>query len=254
MSTDRDQGRLKAVDRVEASIQASANDRNRDSQIKGMREAQLLSPAALDEMKIVHPAMRNRKVLNTFRDLRTKLIYEGGRENFVLLVSSVCPQGGGSFVARNLAAAFALDQMKTALLIDCNLYEPSVHELFGIDAELGLTDYLADDSIDLDEIIYASGVQRLRVIPAGNHCESGTEHFTSVRMKKLMAEVVRRYPDRYIVLDAPSVAASADTRILVELCELSLLVVPYGKVMEAEVASGVETLSLTKFAGVVFNN
>ncbi len=229
-------------------------EKNYSRQIKTMREAQLLSEADLDKAQIIHAGMANRDIINLFRDLRTKVLHTGQRENFVILVSCVCEQGGGSFVARNLAAAFAFDQSKTALLIDCNLYEPSVHTTFGIEAELGLTDYLADESIDVDEIIYASGVPRLRVIPTGNYCESGNEHFTSDRMKKLIDDLLRRYPDRYIVIDAPAVSASADTRILVELCDQALLVVPYGKVVESDIRTAIESLSRTKFAGVVFNN
>lgn len=235
-------------------------DESHTRKIKTMREVDLVPPAVLDEMKIIHPGMRNRNVLNMFRELRTKLIFDGSKENFSILVTSVCTGGGASFVARNLAAAFALDQMKTALLVDCNLYNPSIRRTFGIDkvfgieAEFGLTDYLADDSIDIDEIIYASGIPRLRIITAGNYCESGTEHFSSAKMKKFIDEVVRRYPDRYIILDAPSVSTSADTHILAELCDRSLLVVPYGKVVVGEVAAAAESLNKTQFAGVVFNN
>src|SRR5690606_42023848 len=44
---------------------------------------------------------------------------------FVVLVSSVSKHGGSSFFAFNLAAAFALDQHKTALYVDCNPYSRS---------------------------------------------------------------------------------------------------------------------------------
>lgn len=245
--------------RPESKDKASV-DESHTRKIKTMREVDLIPPAILDEMKIIHPAMRNRNVLNMFRELRTKLVFDAGKENFSILVTSVSPGGGASFVARNLAAAIALDQMKTALLVDCNLYNPTLRKVFGIDkvfgieAELGLTDYLADDTIDVDEIIYASGIPRLRIITAGNYCESGTEHFSSTKMKRFMDEVVKRYPDRYIILDAPSLATAADTHILAELCDRSLLVVPYGEVVPGEVEAAVDSLSKTHFAGIVFNN
>ena len=65
--------------------------------------------------------------------------------NFVTLVAPVSHGCGGSFVARNLAAAFAFDEAKTALLIDCDLRHPAQHATLGVDpSEGGLIDYLED--------------------------------------------------------------------------------------------------------------
>ena len=70
--------------------------------------------------KIIYPGMQQRDVLNSFRDLRTRLLQRAKGENFVLLVSSLSHGGGSSFVAMNIAACFALDEQKTAIYIDCN--------------------------------------------------------------------------------------------------------------------------------------
>ncbi len=76
-----------------------------------------------------------------FREIRTRLLALGGATNFVTMVVPVSHRSGGSFVARNLAAAFAFDETKTSLLIDCNLRYPSQHTALGVKpTEGGLID------------------------------------------------------------------------------------------------------------------
>ena len=179
-------------------------------QIKAMAEVHELSTDELDSLKILHAGMQNRQVLNAFRELRVKLLQKSKGENFICLVSSLCERGGGgSYVATNLAAAFALDKTKTSVLVDCDLYAPSIDTMLNIDASHGITDYLDDDELDVQDIIYASGVPRMRVVPIGSNRERGAEHFSSERMSEFIAAMKARYSDRFIVIDAPPILNSA---------------------------------------------
>lgn len=213
-----------------------------------------MSVADLDERRIIHPGTPNREALNTFRELRTQLLQRGGKDNFVVLITSVSEAGGASFVALNLAAAFALDNAKTALLVDCNFYTPAVEKLLYVQHEYGLTDYLDSESMDADEIIYASGIPRLRIIPVGHQSTTGTEFYSSARMEHFVLDARQRYSDRYVVIDAPPVGIYPDSRILADLCDFVLLVVPYGKVTQEQVQAAVDALPEQKLLGIVFNN
>ena len=226
------------------------------SPISMMREPRILSPEELDARKIIYPDMKDRDVVDSFRELRTKLIKIGGSNNFITMVSSTSPKGGASYVALNLAAAFAFDHSKTALLIDCNLREPRIHSYLGLEPDFGVTDHLEDPSVTIDKIIYSSGIPRLRVIPVGKQRESSSEFFTSLRMREFLIAVQRRYPDRYIVIDAPHVGggASPDASILSDLCDQIVLVVPHGGVTAAQVVDAASAVSQEKIAGVVVNN
>ncbi|MBU0801741.1 MAG: polysaccharide biosynthesis protein, partial [Alphaproteobacteria bacterium] len=122
------------------------------------------------------------------------------------------------------------------------------------DIDSGLSNYLTDYTVALKNIIYPSGVERLRVIPSGGASESAAEFFNSKRMEVLVAEIKSRYPDRFIVLDAPSIQQSTEARILAKYCDHALLVVPFGKVVTDEVLSAVDAVGKEKFAGLVFNH
>lgn len=222
-------------------------------QIVRMQEPRKLTADDLDERRIIYPESPNRDLVNRFRNLRTKLLEVSGGNNFTLVVTGAGEGAGSSFVALNLAAAFAFDQSKTALVIDCNLREPSLHSTLDIMPESGLTDFLDDPDYDIARILYPTGIPRLRLIPAGSRRESPAEFFTSFRMKQFLQAVRRRYPDRFIVLDTAPITESPDARILGELVDYSMLVVPHGRISTTAVENAATAFNPDKFLGAVIN-
>ncbi|GGC73004.1 polysaccharide biosynthesis protein [Marinobacter halophilus] len=222
-------------------------------QIVRMQEPRRLTPDDLDERRIIYPESRNRKLVNHFRNLRTKLLEKSGGNNFTLVVSGASSGAGASFVALNLAAAFAFDQSKTALIIDCNLREPALHSTLDIIPDAGLTDFLDDSDFDIGRILYPTGIPRLRLIPAGSRRENPAEFFTSFRMKQFLQAVRRRYPDRFIVLDTAPISESPDARILADLCDYAMLVVPHGRITVSGVEQAASAFNTEKFVGAVIN-
>lgn len=222
-------------------------------QIVRMQEPRRLTPDDLEERRIVYPESPNRKLVNHFRNLRTKLLEKSGGNNFTLVVSGARAGAGSSFVALNLAAAFAFDEAKTALIIDCNLREPALHSTLDIVPDSGLTDFLDDPDYDIGRILYPTGIPRLRLIPAGSRRETPSEFFTSFRMKQFLQAVRRRYPDRFIVLDTAPITESPDARILTELCDYAMLVIPHAGMTADGIEQAAGAFNAEKFVGAVIN-
>ena len=170
------------------------------------------------------------------------------------MITSCVPDQDSSPTTLNLATAFSFDESKTSLLIDCNLNNPKLDALLNMETDQGLTDYLEDNSIPVDSIMHKTGIKRLKTIPAGTARETATEYFTSLRMRQLMSDLLTRYSDRYIFLDTAPINESADTRILVELCDFVILVVPYGMATKSKITESVEAIGKDKLLGIVFND
>jgi Mrp family chromosome partitioning ATPase len=156
-------------------------------------------------------------------------------------------------VARNLAAAFAFDEAKTALLVDCNPRHAAQHKALGTDAGPGLIDYLDHPALGIEPIIYRTGIPRLRLIPAGKPREISGEYFSSFRMRAVIDSLRCRYADRYLFLDGPATKGSPDARILSELADFVVLVAGYGRDTPAAIAQAAAAFDPERFAGVVFN-
>lgn len=221
--------------------------------IRRMDEVGLMDPQELNDRKIIHQDMGDRRLLNVFRDLRTKLLSIASRKNFRCLITSVVPNGGSSFVTLNLATAFSFDESKTSLIIDCNLRDPEP-VLPTASGQHGLTEFLENPEIEPSEIVRHTGIKRLRVVPAGANREIPAEYFSSDRMWEFLEHVKRRYPDRYIFIDGPPATESADVRILSSLCDFVILVVPCCKVTETRIEAAAKTFDRSKLVGVVFND
>lgn len=225
-----------------------------DNQIQEMAETSLLSAKELDDRKIIYPGLDDYKTLNAYRELRTNLLSKMNHTNFVCLVTGISQQSGTSHVSMNLATSIALDQGKTALVIDCNIYKPRIASYLKTEPTLGLTNFLAKDTDAITDIIYPSGIPRVRVIPVGNNTIHAAELFSSNKMQSFINSVKNRYPDRFIIIDTPPIGLYAETQILASICDTALLVVGYGQSNSSQVQAGIDALGKNKLAGIVLNN
>lgn len=223
--------------------------------IARMREHEIRSRRELTESRIIYQDMTGNGTVQAFREIRTKILQRTKGKNGVIMVTSVRSGAGSTFVSLNLGAAFAFDAGKTALLVDCNFRNPWLQKLLKEEeSALGLMDYLENKQVDIAAIIHSVGIERLRVIPAGGQRDVPAEYFTSPRFKRMFENIRQRYPERFVILDAPPMTDSADTKILAEICDFVLLVVPYGRVTQAQIDESIKSIDSAKFLGVVFNN
>lgn len=224
-------------------------------QIAKMKNELVIDNSQLSEMKVIFSNMPDNEIADVYRDLRTKIIHASEGKNTTVMLTSCIPGHYSSLTSLNLAAAFSLDESKTSLLVDCNLNNPQLCSILDFDiSNKGLTDYLEDDGVNIEDILHESGIKRLRVIPAGMSREVVAEYFTSLRMRNLMSDLISRYSDRYVFIDSAPIIESADTRILVELCDFVILVVPYGKATKSKISEAVAAIGENKLLGVVFTD
>lgn len=220
-----------------------------------MKDDVLLDSKELSKRKIINPDIEeDAKIANSYRDLRTKLLSKSNGKNFIAMVTSCVDDGSSAYVASNMATAFALEKTKTSLLIDCNLINPELHNILKKETQNGLIDYLENEDISVESILHSTGIQRLRFIPAGTRLESTSEYFTSHRLQDLISDLLLRYSDRYIFINTASIIGSADSRILVGLCDFVVLVVPYAKATKAKVKEAADAIGKDKLLGVVFSD
>ena len=250
----------KAVpDHVRAALGAAAMEiaqrTSASRSIARIVEPHSLTTRTLEERRLIHRDASARVQADAFREIRTRLLGLSGANNFVTMVAPISHGSGGSFVARNLAAAFAFDEAKTALLIDCDVRDAAQHKALGVNpAEGGLIDYLEHPALGVEKVLYHTGIPRLRLIPAGNRREMSAEYFSSFRMRAVLDSLRSRYPDRYIFIDSPAVKGSPDARILADLADYIVLVVGYGRDTTGAVNKALANFDPSKIAGVVFNH
>lgn len=215
---------------------------------------QALAPHVLEERRLIHQDMEDVQQVDTFRELRTRLMLPMAGQHQVTVVTGVGPGCGTTFVAKNLASAIAFEEGRSALLIDCNLRHPTLAQEFSVDGEGGgLVEFLEKPAIGLSAVMYPTGVPRLQVMPAGAHRRGSGEYFSTFRMRALIDMLRTRYPDRFLVIDAPPAVGSPDARLLAELADAVLLVAGDGRHRADAISEAAKRFPPSKLAGIVFN-
>ena len=223
------------------------------------RQAGAVSPPMswreLEQRRLIHRHDSVRQHADAFRELRTRLLGLAGNRDFVTMVAPVTGRCGGSFVARNLAAAFAFDDTRSAMLVDCDARRPSQHSALGVDTPRGgLMDFLDDPAREAASIVYETGLERVSLVPAGRVKEIVGECFSSTRMHLLVDTLRGADPFRHLVLDSPAVLGSPDARILSELVDFVVLVAGHGRTTMDAIEKAACSFKPEKLAGVVFNH
>lgn len=197
---------------------------------------------------------RTSGVAEDFRRLRTCILHppDGGKPPRTILVVSAVSGEGKSFVSAGLAVSLARGLAEYALMIDCDLRRPSLASLFGQADEQGLADYL-EYGEELPQLIRKTGMNKLSLIASGQPPANPSELLGSERLAAMVADVARRYSDRYIIFDSPPVLRAAETSVLARLVDGVVLVVREGRSRREDVRQALELVGPEKVVGVVYN-
>lgn len=162
-----------------------------------------------------------------YRQLRTKLLFARTAHAMkTIVVTSPLPQDGKTTIAANLAAIFAQQRLRV-LLIDCDLRRPSLHTIFRLPREPGLTQLLTSDEVRIDGVASATPVEGLSVVTAGAVVKNSTELLGGPLMRRVLDTLSA--PFDVVILDSPPILSVADSAILGSMADGVLLVVRAGQ-------------------------
>ena len=193
-------------------------------------------------------------VSEQFRRLRTHIIKPGlDNSPKTILVTSAMAGEGKSLIAINLAITIAVELHSHALLVDCDLRNPSLSRFFGLQGEKGLSDYLLGNA-DIPDLLVKSSVDKLSILSGGRIQENPVELIGSNRMKAFVQDLKSRYEDRYIILDSSPILATTEPSVLSEMVDGILLVVKSGDTPRESIQQALKLIKKDKILGVVLNN
>ena len=193
--------------------------------------------------------------VENYRKIRTSIISKTrGNSGTTIMVTSSLMGEGKTITAVNLAVIMARGVDHTVLFVDADLRRPAAHRYLGINADKGLSDYLADESVDISDILIKTGIGKLVFLPAGSLKDNPSELLTSKRMKNLVKELKSRYKDRYIIFDTGPLLLSAEASTLGSWMDGIIFVLQEGRVPQKTAIQGFELIKSCNLLGIVMNN
>jgi protein-tyrosine kinase len=211
---------------------------------------------------LLPPEHQERQIADEYRQIKRPLIANAlGKgtnklpKGHLIMMASALPGEGKTFTSINLAFSLALEKDLNVLLVDADVLKPHVTRMFGLVKEPGLVDALIDSNSNVDELILATNIPGLSVLPAGHTTE--TEHVTELlasrRMEELVAHLAVRDPSRIILFDSPPLLLTTESRALANVVGQIVLVVRADSTPRNALLEAIDLLGDGKSIGLVLN-
>jgi non-specific protein-tyrosine kinase len=165
----------------------------------------------------------------------------------VVLVTSAAAGEGKTLTAVNLALTLSELHGQRVLLIDADLANPRIHELFQVSAGTGLNGYLGADGQKMPVVEVTA---TLVLLPAGS-ADASADRLASERMRELLADASRAFD--WVIVDTVPVVPQAPASLPLDFVDRALLVVDASKTSRALAEQAVEILGRERLLGVVLN-
>ena len=167
---------------------------------------------------------KNNIMEETFRGLRTNLLFMLEKDQKVVLFTSSQPSEGKSFIAGNLATSLAF-LGKKVIIVGMDIRKPGLNKVFNLSKRAdGITSYLSHpEEVDLFSLIQKSDVSpNLDILPGGTVPPNPTELVARPVLDEAIAKLKERYD--LVILDTAPIAMVTDTAIISRVADMCVYV------------------------------
>lgn len=211
-------------------------------------------PLAAAREKLINKLPEGSPIIESYKMLRTNLIYYPGEKKLQMLTLSSATKGEGkSTSAINLG--ITLSQLKyKVLLVDADLRRPVLARLLNMNTKnKGLTNMIRED-INIGEAVFQTPFENLYLMPHGERTTNSTELLESSKMQQIFTLLRENFD--YILIDTSPILSIADPAIISRQTDGLLWVVQYKKVRKRDLHYAKKLLDNlnTNILGFIFNN
>ena len=160
---------------------------------------------------------------------------------------------GNTLTAINLAIAISAELGRTALLVDLNLRNPSVHRRLGYEPRHGVESVLRGICTVQEVIVRVAEYDRLALLPAKHAVDNSSELLSSEAAAALMNELRNRYSNRIMIFDLPPVLEADDALAFSRVVQAGLVVVTDGQTQKTALRRTMEMLGELPIVDTMLN-
>jgi exopolysaccharide/PEP-CTERM locus tyrosine autokinase len=171
----------------------------------------------------------------------------------LLLVTSAVPGEGKTFTSFNLALALADERDKMVVLVDADIAKPKLTHSLGLQARPGLADYLADEMLEVRDILVGTSLPNLRIVPAGRFNSHAPELIASQRMRQLLAQLDATCGMPTVLFDSSPLLVANAGQVLSGLVGQIVMVVKADTTPQSAVSEALSMMQRNASVGLVLN-
>ena len=192
----------------------------------------------------------DRQASEQYNKLALTLISRAAERGYKrVLIASAHHGEGRTAVTLNLACALARARQRV-LVVDCDLLQPSVMRMLGLDCEIGMVEAFSGNM--------HPGAAAVRVLPFGfnvlptrKRADNPVELLAAPGFWKMLQTFDADHD--FILFDSSPLLEVGDSSLLARFTDTTLMVVRSGRVSSAEMAKAIVGFSQDDLLGVVIN-
>lgn len=176
------------------------------------------------EGAIVVHENQNDLMAETFRNVRTNVLYMMKSNEKVILVTSTTTGEGKTFIASNLAVSLAL-LGKKIVIVGLDIRKPGLNKAFQLSRkEQGISQFLANpEHTDLMSLVQVSNINpNLSILSGGPIPPNPTELVARESLPQAI-DILKKHFD-YIILDTAPIGMVTDTQLISRVANASIYV------------------------------
>lgn len=190
-----------------------------------------------------------------YRQLRTSMLLSSRRGAFKsLLVASSMPGEGRTMIAVNTALSLSRTGA-LVLIIDADLRQPSLHSVFDLENDNGLTTLLTNGFDENDPLQFIQHSEKgIGILTAGPIVDDSAELLGTERMRDVIETLAGIYD--YVIIDSPPINFFTDAVLISSLVDRAVLVVDSNKTSRETVKRASQLLrdAGAPTLGIILNN
>ena len=186
------------------------------------------------------------------RTVRSNVLFSSTAiEPRTVVVTSTAPGEGKTLVASNLALSLAMAGQRV-LLVDADMRQPRLHELFRVPQQPGLSNVITGRTKP-SEAIRKTGTERLWILPAGQLPPNPQELLGSAAFTEMLNAFGGSFD--WVILDSPPVTGITDAAVVGHAASGVLFVVGAEMTTRASARAALEQLDAARvrYVGAVLN-
>jgi Mrp family chromosome partitioning ATPase len=222
-AAERKQAQQPAQPETQADVRADAvEERPAGREVVGVQK--------LQQRGLMTTVLEHAELSKAFRFLKRAVLAKvfGGRSDDArgktIMVTSALPGAGKSFMAFNLAASVAKEQLVNVVLIDADVVRHNLTTALDLAGHDGLLDILVRRKFD--EGMLPTDLAGLQFIPSGNKRDDGSELLAGHYMSKVLDALAD--PDTVVIMDTTPLLVSSEADAVATHADHILIIVEAG--------------------------
>ena len=140
------------------------------------------------------------------------------------------------------------------VLIDADMANPSIKDVFGLPEHTGLMDVLADSDIRVENHVLRTDIDGLWLLPPGRNASHASEALSSRSTAELFERLTAQAPNRIVLVDSPPALAASPAAEIAKHVGQTILVARADRTGKSALEDAAQLLSACPDIKLVLNN